>query len=126
MESAVATLSVGHPDALHRAFSDNHSLAFAFNSVYWGTDDVTKEEKWLPSFRYVVSSPKDAHASLFRHDIPLKWRCLFEVIPTQRARHLYFDCEQKRSDSELDKASHDKSCWRKIRLLQALVTTVFR
>lgn len=122
LENVDKALRLGHPDVLHRPFASQHSNTFCFQTVYCAS---SSPHRWLLSRRYVCQSYQKLHEALFRKDIPLRWKNLYEVIPRGRPRHLYFDLEQKRP-CDLSRACHDDLCWEHVLTLQKVVRETFR
>lgn len=68
---------------------------------------------------------QEMHTSLLASKVPIRWKNGYEVIIANRARHLYFDLEQKRP-AGVSKADHDTACWAKVQHLKVLVYHAFR
>lgn len=116
---------VGHPDAIAAGSCDSTCIPFAFQSVYAEQDG--DPSGWRPCYRYMAQSLHRTHKGFFRNDIHLRWKCLYEISFKDRARNLYFDLEQLRSSSSCNSTEeHDRECWLKVRVLQSMVTEVFR
>jgi hypothetical protein len=117
-------IAVGHPDAISRGFSFTHTAPFAFQSVFF---DAKRAEgsSWMPAYRFLATSYQRVHMGLFTPQVPLKWKCLYEVIVHNRARNLYFDLDQTRP-AGMSKDQHDRRCWAKVQLLRRIVCESFR
>ena len=120
LEKCLASFS-SSPDVTCRPFSQLHDAAFSFQSVYYNA----KEGQWYPCFRYVCAPLVRINSCLFNSAVPITWRNLYEIVLEDRARHLYFDLEEKRPvGASLYK--HDEDCWKKVLKLQQLVRQAFR
>jgi hypothetical protein len=124
LESVLQCVLVGHPDSVSRDFSIDNGAPFAFQSVYYDAKRI-EGAAWRPAYRFIVVSYSRAHKALFDQRVPLKWKCLYEVIPESRARNLYFDLEQSRP-AGVSREEHDRQCWAKVKLLVRLVCDTFR
>jgi hypothetical protein len=124
LEEVVATLLVGHPDCLVRPFDMSHSGCWCYQTVYETLQDHSTPT-WTVTRRFAVTSFLQMHRTLFRPDIPIRWKCTFELIHFSRARNLYFDLEQNRPN-DLTVREHDARCWHKVQLLCQLVRDMFQ
>lgn len=125
--TSIATLRTGHPDAVSRKFQTLHSACFSCQSVYFDSE-ASVDSPWRPCRRFVCVPYSTMHGCLFRADIPVKWKNLYEVIVVDRARHLYFDLEEARPvgcSSPEEILAHDQMCWAKVRLLQLVIRYTF-
>ena len=121
MEPCLSGLRVSSPDAVCMPFYDTRNAAFSFQSVYFDRDTGS----WAPSRKYVCAPLTHIHHSLFRADVPLQWKCLYEIIPHDRARHFYFDLEEDRPVGT-STVEHDAQYWLKVQQIQAIFRDTFR
>jgi hypothetical protein len=111
-------------DAVTSTFKTDNLALLCYQSVYWGLDQ-SESHSWHISRRFTCQSYEKMHQCLLRHDIPLRWKNLYEVLLDTKARNLYFDLEQVRPP-EMPIAEHDTFCWRKVLLLQDIILSTFR
>jgi hypothetical protein len=52
--------------------------------------------------------------------IPIKWKCLYEIIAENRARNLYLDIEESRPLG-ISRTEHDMECWLKVQLIMSML-----
>ena len=124
LDHVLNQIKLGHADSLARTLHPNHSAPFSFTSVYYNQEQ-DGSDYWKPSYRYTVQSYSRMHQTLFRQDVPVMWKNLYEIIPHDRARNLYFDIEQNRP-TKMSVPQHDMECWEKTQLLKEMVIDVFR
>jgi hypothetical protein len=130
-QPASAQLLAGHPDAIQRTFRAEHAQVFCFQSVYYAYDEGTEAAQapeWRTSRRFVCVSVRDMHKALFRFDLMLKWKNLYEVVLERRGRNLYFDLEMRRDefDPEMSIQQQDCECWRMVQQLKQAVRDTFK
>jgi hypothetical protein len=121
----VLATMVGHPDCLVRPFDLSHSACWCYQTVYEALPPDQSTPIWTVTRRFAVVPYLKLHRTLFRPDIPIRWKCTFEIIHFPRARNLYFDLEQYRP-SHLTVPEHDARCWHKVQLLCQLVRDLFQ
>jgi hypothetical protein len=127
VQPPVEQLIAGHPDAIHRIFRTEHAQVFCFESVYYGSVEQGRDG-WQSCRRFVCVSVHDMYKALFRNDLRLHWKTLYEVVLEARARNLYFDLEVRREDgmSAVDIKFQDCECWRLVQQLKQAVCDTFK